>query len=637
MSVVSPSLGTDIMELLRIPPSDSFHKHSAAPSVSADAYPQLKQLLQDIISQRKLTALFQPIINMQDGSYIGYEGLIRGPSDSPLHAPVNLFRAASLYDLSMVIERLCREVVLESFARLNLPGKLFLNVSPECLMNPHFREGNTLAFMQQLGIPPERVIIELTEHQPTYDYSLLRNAVVHYREQGFQIAIDDLGEGFSSLRLWSELMPDFVKMDMHFSQGLHQDKVKQHFVRTIQHLSEMGNCKVIAEGIETAPDLGVLLDIGIALGQGYLIARPTAIPGIAPAAEIPALIQSRNEASGMQQRRRSQTVKAEKLLIRAPIVSPDTSNEEVYALMSQLPELHAIPVVNKAGIPVGLISRHKLIDFFSKMYSRELYGKRPCTRIMDEKPVVVDKNMTIQSLSKILVNGAQHHLSDGFIITENNQYIGIGTGQDLMRSITELQINAARYANPLTLLPGNVAINEETDRLLEQNLSFVAAYCDLDHFKPYNDRYGYNEGDKIIEYTGKILYACCDPQMDFIGHIGGDDFFILFQSEDWQKRCERAIQEFHKGMNGFFPAEVIEQGGYLAENRQGEKVFIPLISLSIGAVQIPPGKFGSHAEISTLAASAKKMAKKMIKNGEGNGLFIDRRQVSEADRTASDT
>jgi EAL domain-containing protein (putative c-di-GMP-specific phosphodiesterase class I) len=211
---------------LRIcPPAANGRLHDQArPPENRDA--MLLSRLNEILEQRQLNALFQPIIQMQTGDIIGYEGLIRGPSDSPLHSPMNLFKVARANNLSVEVEHMCRRVVLERFAELKLPGKLFLNVSPEMLLLPQARHGETLGYIQQVGINPERVIIELTENQPTYDYELLREAVMHYRRMGFQIAIDDLGEGFSSLRLWSELRPEYVKIDMHFVQGINQDPVK---------------------------------------------------------------------------------------------------------------------------------------------------------------------------------------------------------------------------------------------------------------------------------------------------------------------------------------------------------------------------------------------------------------------------
>ncbi|HTN66312.1 MAG TPA: EAL domain-containing protein, partial [Burkholderiaceae bacterium] len=151
---------------------------------------QLLSRLNEVIERRLLYALFQPIIDIRRGEILGYEGLIRGPSDSPLHSPLNLFRVAGANGLSVTVEHLCRRIVLEQFAALELPGKLFLNVSPECLMDPQARHGETLDYIHEIGINPNRVIIELTESQPTYDYELLREAVTHYREMGFEIAID---------------------------------------------------------------------------------------------------------------------------------------------------------------------------------------------------------------------------------------------------------------------------------------------------------------------------------------------------------------------------------------------------------------------------------------------------------------
>jgi EAL domain-containing protein (putative c-di-GMP-specific phosphodiesterase class I) len=143
------------------------HQHLATATIAAgattdDGDAMTLAHLQRIIEQRSLTARFQPIVEMQNGDILGYEGLIRGPSDSPLHSPINLFKAASAHNLTVVVEHLCRKIVLEEFFVQNLPGKLFLNVSPECLIQRDVRYGETLDYIHQLGVNPDRVIIELT-------------------------------------------------------------------------------------------------------------------------------------------------------------------------------------------------------------------------------------------------------------------------------------------------------------------------------------------------------------------------------------------------------------------------------------------------------------------------------------------
>jgi diguanylate cyclase (GGDEF)-like protein len=582
--------------------------------------------LMSIIETRSLLAIFQPIVSMPGGRIIGYEGLIRGPSDSPLHSPINLFRAAQQFGVSLKMERLCREIVIETFAKLKLAGKLFLNVSPECLLQPHFTQGETLNYMRKVGLSPETVIIELTESQPTYDYNLLREATIHYRSMGLQIAIDDLGEGFSSLRLWSELQPDFVKIDRHFIQNINQDPVKLQFVKSIQQIADNSNAQVIAEGIETEAEFLIIKDLGINLGQGYFISRPshnppTTLPPAVANAYTHSGIRVYPANSGIA---RSNTARAQKLMIAAPPVRPDTANEDVYELLVQNPQLNAVPVVSN-GVPVGLISRYKMIDFFSRLYARDLYGRKPCSRIMDTAPLVVDKDLGIASLSQLIVASDVRYLSDGFIITENGKYAGIGTGHDLMREITEMQIHAARYANPLTLLPGNVPINEHIDRLIQSRVQFVACYCDLDHFKPFNDRYGYRRGDDVIQATARVLSQACAPERDFVGHVGGDDFIVLFQSDDWEARCRKALEAFQDTIVHFFSAEDRRNMGYTTEDRRGQQMFHPLTAISIGAVVIPPDVYSSHHEIAEATAQVKKQAKRI----SGNSLFIERRKVEQ--------
>jgi diguanylate cyclase (GGDEF)-like protein len=578
--------------------------------------------LHEILAGRKLSALFQPIIHMHSGDIIGYEGLIRGPSDSPLHAPMNLFKVARAHDLTLEVEHLCRQVVLERFAELQLPGKLFLNVSPECLLLRNARHGETLEYIEHIGINPDRVIIELTENQPTYDYELMREAVLHYRNMGFQIAIDDLGEGFSSLRLWSELRPEYVKIDMHFIQGINHDPVKLQFVRSIQEIAEKSGTLVIAEGIEAQTELLVLRDLGVAFGQGYHLGRPNAVPARALPAEVVQAL-GRNGVAVYPQRSSLEKNGASirKLLHRVAAVSPDKNNNEVYDIFLKEPKLMIIPVVDD-GVPLGLISRFEMIDHFARPYQRELYGKKSCSLFMDATPLIADHETSLQELSYTMVQSDAHHLFNGFIITEHGRYLGMGTGHDLMREITQMQINAARYANPLTQLPGNVPINEHIDRLLHSGARFWVCYCDLDHFKPFNDVYGYRKGDDVIQLTGEILSSHCDPNRDFIGHIGGDDFMILFQSEDWETRCQAMLDDFAAAILAYYSTGDCERGGYISEDRQGKKVFYSLISLSLGVIKVEAHQYYTHHQIATQAAEAKKQAKKI----HGNSLFLDRRQ-----------
>ncbi|MDD2928886.1 MAG: GGDEF domain-containing protein [Sideroxydans sp.] len=582
--------------------------------------------LEEILARRNLSALFQPIIDLKRGEFLGYEGLIRGPANSPLHSPANLFGAAEREGLALEVEMLARHTVLESFARQDLPGQLFLNVSPQTLTQPSFRNGQTLAFLEQLDIDPSRVVIEITENQPTFDFDAMRSALLHYRGMGFKIAIDDLGEGFSSLRLWSELRPEYIKIDMHFVQGVDRDPIKLQFLKSIQSIAESCGTQVIAEGVETEEELKVVKDLGIALGQGYFIARPSPTPPLYATAETNRVINASSIAifpdSACPSCPQHAQATAHKLLSYIEPAQPDMLIDHIFDRFNADPALRAIPVVHN-GQPTGLIQRYHFIDRFAKPYQRELHGKKPCKELIQNPPLLVEKNMPIQELSHFLAESEDRHFADGFIITEQERYIGVASGQSLLRELTQMQLEAARYANPLTLLPGNVPINEHIGRLLQAGTPFVACYCDLDHFKPFNDTYSYRKGDEMIQLTGRVLSWACDPKLDFIGHIGGDDFILLMQSRDWQARCEQALRSFEQAASLMFHEDHLAAGGYTSEGRDGTIKFHPLSCLSIGAIRVDAELFHSHHEVSAAMTDAKKMAKKT----QGNSIFVESRSL----------
>src|SRR5262245_28842745 len=280
-----------------------------------------------------------------------------------------------------------------------------------------------------------------------------------------------------------------------------------------------------------------------------------------------------------------------------------------------------IPVV-RDGVPQGIINRHTLIDRFARPYRRELYGKRSCSTFMNARPVVVEADTSIEELSFRVVEGERRAVLDGFIVVRGGRYAGVGSAQDLIREMTELRIAAARYANPLTLLPGNVPIAEHVERLIAQGCRFAACYCDLDHFKPFNDVFGYQRGDEAIQLTARVLAEALDARLDFLGHVGGDDFVAVLQSEDFEARCQKALARFAERAESLFDAADRERGGFLAEDRLGQQRLFPLLTLSIGAVPVEPGTFASHSEIATAASEAKRLAKRQ----PGNSLFVERRR-----------
>jgi diguanylate cyclase (GGDEF)-like protein len=585
--------------------------------------------LRRILAEGLLYPVFQPILDFRLRAIQGYESLIRAPDESPLHRPEQLFAAAARQGMADELEHACREASIRAFAHFRLGGRLFLNVTPRCLLDVRLMNGQTSDLLNSLGIAPNRIVLELTENQKITDMPGIHDALLHFRGRGFQIAIDDLGEGFANLRMWSELRPEIVKIDKHFVHGIADDRIKFHFVRAMQDLAEICNASLVAEGIERREDFVCIRDMGIACGQGYFIARPEREPVTCLASEVQAALDLQSLALSPLTGGPGKLPTARSLLRAIEPVPPNSCNEAVIARFEADPELNVLPVVQGTQ-PVGLINRHSMIDRFARPFRKELFGRKSCELFMDHAPLVVDQHATIQELAMMLSVAPKHYLYDGFIVTGDGCYLGVGSSHDLMATITEMQISAARYANPLTQLPGNVPINEHIDRILKSGQAFVAAYVDIDNFKPYNDTFGYRRGDDVIQTLARLVCEATDEHCDFVGHIGGDDFFVVFRSADWEMRCWQIISCFAEAVGNLVGVEERLRGGYMAENRRGDLLVQPLPTLSIGAVRIDEGDCESHREVAVAAAAAKKQAKKKLKAAgelQQGSLFVERRRV----------
>jgi diguanylate cyclase (GGDEF)-like protein len=563
--------------------------------------------LSSILTQGGLHSLFQPIVCLSERRILGYEALSRGPSNSPLHSPINLFAVARHAGRLTELEIACRESACRRFSQQKLDGKLFLNVSPESLLEPQYQSGQTIKLLHNLGIPASQVVIELTEQTPTDDFQLLYNALHHYRDMGFSIALDDLGAGYSSLRLWSELRPDYVKIDRHFIDGIHLDPVKREFVGSILQIAKASRAQVIAEGIELAEELVVLTEMGVDLVQGYLICRPQEhpprdagqlLPGPVPST-LPVLAEEVSDLGA--------------LLIEQPAVTGNTATPLVLEAFRRQANLNSLAVLDEQERPCGIVHRHSLSDALLKPFATDLFARKPISRLMSDDFLAVELTQSLQTVSRLLTSRARQRIEEDFIITHQGRYIGLGRVIDVLKLITEQKIQQARYANPLTLLPGNVPIQQCLTRLLQQQRQAVICYVDIDSFKPFNDIYGYARGDEVLLCLAQCLNERVDPIRDFVGHIGGDDFMLVLGSQDWQQRLNVLLEEFARQCRRFYRAEHLEAGCFIAHNRLGQRQEFPLLSLSIGVVQLRPEACAQldADQLADLASQAKHHAKEV--------------------------
>ncbi|WP_263138568.1 bifunctional diguanylate cyclase/phosphodiesterase [Pseudomonas sp. RIT-PI-AD] len=560
--------------------------------------------LDQILAHGDLTSLFQPIVSLSERSILGYEALIRGPSNSPLHSPMTLFAAARHGGRLSELEIACRRRICASFQDKALEGRLFINVSPESLLDPSHQPGRTLQLLQAFGIAPDRVVIELTEQAPTDDFALLQNALHHYRAMGFSIALDDLGAGYSSLRLWSELRPDYVKIDRHFIDGIHQDAVKREFVGSILQIAKTSRAQVIAEGIELPEELRVLADMGVDLVQGYLLGRPQENPPQDNLAFLPFLERGRESLT-------EEIAHLDALLSRQAAVDQETPIAEVLEAFSAQANLNSLAVLDGTGRPVGIVHRHALSETLLKPFATDLFARKPIRRLMSDDFLAVERSQSLQQVSRLLTSRARQRMEEDFIIVQEGEYQGLGRVIDVLKLITETKIQQARHANPLTMLPGNVPIQQCLTRLLQQNRPAAICYVDLDSFKPFNDLYGYAKGDEVLLCLAQCLSQRVDPTLDFVGHIGGDDFMLVLGSADWRDRLNRLLEDFQSQCRRFYLNTHLDAGCFVSHDRHGKRQEYPLLSLSVGVVNLHAQACSrlDASRLAGLASEAKRQAK----------------------------
>ncbi|MFM1979147.1 MAG: hypothetical protein RLZ68_412 [Pseudomonadota bacterium] len=559
-----------------------------------------------------LSPVFQPIVSMVDGTVYAHEALIRGPQGTALHTPDALLHAAADEGLGYEFEYACLIAALSTWGSLRMVGRLFVNISANALTHLHGQHGSDdlLKLISSMGVAARMLVLEITEHERVDDMDHLADVVRQLRTLGMSLALDDFGDGRSSLRLWSQLKPEVVKIDKYFTKDIseHGDKLKT--IQALQQIASVFGSELVAEGVETAEDMRVLRDLGISYGQGYFLGYPDSSPVRYINADARRVLEERQVAVFPELSRASVLGQLRNVaLVEAPHVTGASTNDELATVFLQNTQLHAVALL-EGDRPVGIINRVQFMNEYSKLYYREVWGRKSCAIHANDQPRVVEREHSVDELVGILTSQDQRYLLDGFIVTDNGRYVGLGTGDQLVRSVTETRIEAARHANPLTFLPGNIPISLHMERLLKKKVRFVACYADLNNFKPFNDYYGYWRGDEMIRLLSRIAMEQCNAQRDFLGHVGGDDFILLFQSQDWLQRCETLVNDFNARALDMFDAAARQAGGIEAEDRHGVMRFFPCTTVSIGAVAIDGSQYSRAEDVANLAALAKHDAKR---------------------------
>jgi diguanylate cyclase (GGDEF)-like protein len=247
-----------------------------------------------------------------------------------------------------------------------------------------------------------------------------------------------------------------------------------------------------------------------------------------------------------------------------------------------------------------------------------LFSNRQINLVMDNRPLCVEYDTTINIVSKLAMTRSIENLYDCIIITNNDSYYGIVTIKDLLEKTTQLEINYAKHLNPLTGLPGNIIIEHELEKHIGNNHEFSVLYLDIDNFKVYNDVYGFENGDKMIQFISRMLtesLSCYCNSQYFIGHIGGDDFIVIIdECIEQEKICEDIINKFKKRTKDFYKTEDFEKNHIIAKNRYGHEEQFGIVTISIAGVNGKDKNFKDIYQLSEYASQIKTKCKSIWDN-----------------------
>ncbi len=555
---------------------------------------------------------FQPIVEVATGSVFGYESLLRGHERIGFSSPPALLDEALQAGQLLALEQMMSGRALAKFATLPEYSSttLFLNLDVRLIRQGHEFLEKLLHHLRAAGIAPSSVCFEFSERFDNTSVPEFADLVAEMRKAGFKLAIDDFGVGHGEMKLLCDYPVDYLKIDRHFVFEIDSNPRKRHLVKNIVNIAHTLGIRVIAEGIETEAEFLACREYGVDLVQGYFIARPTTfLTELKPA--FPHL------ADIGRTRRSSQSL--DEILIRKqieklPTVFESDAIDSVFELFRRNPRQAFFPVLNANGEPRGVISEYHLKEFIYQPFGRDLLKnklyERSIAHFVEPAPII-GLDAEAEELMSLFANMEN---SACVILTENMRYAGVVSAAALIKVVNEKQLKIAQDQNPLTSLPGNRAVRDfmqEAGRDDEESRFFC--YCDFDNFKPFNDHYGFQKGDHAISLFAALMKRYFFSEGDFLGHIGGDDFFIGvcdWTREELDEILERLLSDFHGDVIELYSEEERASGKIRGHDRSGRERDFPLLRCSIGVLELPKGLLLDDigrisVEIASVKASAK--------------------------------
>lgn len=594
----------------------------------------------------RIEVQYLPVASLLDGSVYGYEAVPCRKDGRERLTAEKLFAEAEALGCLPKCYRLFQERAVAGWSEQKMEKKLFLPV-PASLIGDELRKESTpkpssapesAAVPAVAGSLPEQIVLKLIGSEGKEESAVLA-ALRHYRKQGYRIALSDISVDRASLIRLLSLHPDyaFLASSRTDSEPRRSDKldgergdsaagtepirsprrtipgsltksiertVDETLLQALTGLARKEQVVLIAQGIDRQSQLALLSACGIGYGQGDWIGREER--------QAPSLRPSVREIIRREAERRFRTASGSlsELAMPAEVFDSQTPVSEIATYFERHRDTHGFVIADE-GRPVGLLMKEKLQQLLSGKFGLALYWNRSVGKIMDKQPLVLEEATPLEQVAQLAMAREQDKLYDAIIVTRQGRVYGIASARAVLEWVTQAHMANAQYANPLTGLPGNVPIRQEMTRRLGGDSPFSVLYADIDHFKWFNDRFGFQLGDEVIRFTGEMLLeavrSCC-PDESFVGHIGGDDFIAILPCGDPVEVSNLFMELFERGIGAY-----CEEAGPVTD-RNGNATEASGLSLSLALLLCDRAGGWTPEQLAEHAAKLKKRAKRQTGN-----------------------
>lgn len=530
----------------------------------------------------KLDYAFQPIIHTHTGKIFAVEALLRN-TDNINAIFDNAFEEDILYEVDLLL----REKAIEKFSLINIENlKLFYNLDNRIIYSKDFSPGNTRQILKRFNLCKNTICFELSEKGSQIEQNALSTMIQTYKKNGYCIAIDDFGIGVSGLKLLYFSEANIIKVDRFFITNIQNDSKKKLFCSSIIDMAHIMGMKVVAEGVEEINEYYTCKDIGVDFIQGYLVQKPTLkVEEIKPIYnEIIEIIQN-NKRFNITQSIDDNYINSIKAL------NINTSLHDLFIHFKDNSQNTFVPIVDNFQNLIGVIYE---IDVKKISYSK--YG----LSLAKNKNIASNLKKYIKDVLSIEISWGidkaldmfNHNSKDytGIFITESNKYKGFIDLSSLLTLSHKRNIEIAMNQNPLTKLPGNQQIEKYIYKSFKNKDKETThmLYFDFNDFKPFNDYYGFRQGDRAIIIFAELIQKKYDSNA-FIAHIGGDDFFIGIKNKTFEEIFDIAnhtLIEFKESVKNLYNQNDKENGFLITEDRFKVKRKFNLLSTSCALISI---------------------------------------------------